>query len=134
MYLSKLGFFRKKITNKNQQVTNYLNLLTSNLKNDNLKRSQLAYLQQEINCLKLFLTSRNAVIIKQKRLSNKLKSIMQKRRAKKRFILRNNHKMEAIGINKQQEKILPHQLTFAGAKAYQIPDNLPRADPYEYIQ
>ncbi|PJE16899.1 hypothetical protein, partial [Legionella sp.] len=87
MYLGKLGFFKEKTTIEKQQLIKYLNLLKSNLKNNTL-RFQICILKEELSLLNLFNASQQKA--KKQRLSAKLKFTMRKRRAKKRFILKNN--------------------------------------------
>ncbi|WP_347252527.1 hypothetical protein [Legionella sp.] len=101
MYLSKIGFFKKKIALEEQQLLNYLNLLTTNLKSNNLKKIQLAYLQQGLSLL-----TASAKAVKQRRFSIKLKYTLRKRKAKKRFLLKTNHHVE-FGTSAPQASRIP---------------------------
>lgn len=99
MYLSRFGFFRNKTTLEQQQLINYLNLLAANLRNNTLKKLDLACLLQQYFLLKQFLISTKAVN-KQKRLALKLKFCMNKRRAKKRLSLKKKQPVVPIEMNK----------------------------------
>lgn len=103
MYLSKLGFFRDKTTIEQQQLIKYLNLLTNNLKTNSL-RFKICYLQQELHLLNVLNASRQKA--KKQRFSAKLKFTMNKRRARKRFILKSN-RVESIELKQQKLKITP---------------------------
>ncbi|KTC85835.1 hypothetical protein [Legionella drozanskii] len=103
MYLGKLGFFKEKTTIEKQQLIKYLNLLKSNLKNNTL-RFQICILKEELSLLNLFNASRQKA--KKQRLSAKLKFTMRKRRAKKRFILKNN-RVKSIELRQEILKITP---------------------------
>jgi hypothetical protein len=61
-------------------------------------------LQQEINLFNVFNASRQKA--QKQRFSAKLKFTMRKRRAKKRFLLKNN-RVESIEIKQQKLKITP---------------------------
>lgn len=103
MYLGKLGFFKEKTTIEKQQLIRYLNLVTSNLKNNTL-RFQICFLQEELSLLNLFNASRQKA--KKQRFTAKLKFTMRKRRAKKRFILKNN-RVKSIELRQEKLKITP---------------------------
>ncbi|CDZ77385.1 hypothetical protein BN59_01668 [Legionella massiliensis] len=103
MYLSKLGFFKEQENLKNNNKISELNHIAANLKNSTLRRMLCAYLQQELNSLNKDKKSKLA-IEKQKRLIARLKFTRGKRQAKKRLILRNNHKVELIEVKKKRAK------------------------------
>ncbi|ARG98023.1 hypothetical protein [Legionella micdadei] len=105
MYLSKLGFFKNKIALEKQQLLNYLNLLTANLKSNNLKKIQLAYLQQG-----LFLLTASAKRVKQKRISTKLNYTIRKRKLKKRLTQRVK---QMVGKRPIEIRILAYNPEFA---------------------
>jgi hypothetical protein len=100
MFLSKLGFFKKKAATKKQYHEEYLNQLTKNLKDNTLKKILLSYLQQELQLL-----ARNAAqsetITKQIHLVNRLRYKMRKRKARRRYILQ-RQKLGAIEANNQK--------------------------------
>ena len=96
MYLGKLGFFKEKQAIEKHNLKNHLEQVTSNLKNNNLKRVLLARLQQELYLLTLYAAPKIKMAAKKKRLLCKLKYSMKKRRAKKRAILSHRHPINTM--------------------------------------
>ncbi|MBA2651203.1 MAG: hypothetical protein H0U73_02875 [Tatlockia sp.] len=90
MFVCKLGFFnQKKLEQQNREVNQ--NLLTARLK-DNSRMVCENYLS-------------NIAKAKQKKISTRLKFNLRKRRAKKRLILRNNHRVEVLEKKAHKSKL-----------------------------
>ena len=81
MYLSKLGFFKKKLVQENMNLRAHLNLLLTNLKNHTLRKMLLAYIQQEIQRQKLAASSTKKMLLK-------LKYTQKKRRVKRKLLIK----------------------------------------------